>query len=424
MPGVDRIGATLETIPTELKLMIADHFDPDVPLDLRWSQMEQHEAQSRRPTLASLSLVSRSWAAVLGGLRWQSLHIRASDTVRLLELARDYMPRYGAKVKTLLFTWWTVVDLENLDRLDGTPHIQQSLNALECFTGLRDPSEASILRMVRLHDALIATILRACPNLLGLKARPETTAARYLSKYDDGEVAISPGRTKDALYQIGRGIRRADLSRVQNCRSALKYLEMTPNIELLSIRAHAKSSLLDMRHLVQTLSGMPQLFSLEFDSVHPTALEILSALPCSKMTQMVLSGTLSPQLQNLSDALKIHPITSLSLRDWSPSDGPPPSSRPQDLKIQNLSIAGRSASVLLDLFDAAPLKHVELCACRGSRNSNRINPNRITAFIKKHRATLLSFKIDRAILAPSVDVSVINRSLEEEGISVRVVTVG
>lgn len=71
MPGVDRIGATLETIPTELKLMIADHFDPDVPLDLRWSQMEQHEAQSRRPTLASLSLVSRSWATVLGGLRWQ-----------------------------------------------------------------------------------------------------------------------------------------------------------------------------------------------------------------------------------------------------------------------------------------------------------------------------------------------------------------
>lgn len=66
-----RIGATLETIPTELRLMIAAHLDPDVPLDLRWSGLAQQEAQRRRATLASLPLVSRSWAEALAGQRWQ-----------------------------------------------------------------------------------------------------------------------------------------------------------------------------------------------------------------------------------------------------------------------------------------------------------------------------------------------------------------
>lgn len=69
MQNAYRSGPTLETIPTELKLMIAAHLDPDVPHDLRWSQLAQHDAQIRRPTLASLSLVSRSWAAALEGLR-------------------------------------------------------------------------------------------------------------------------------------------------------------------------------------------------------------------------------------------------------------------------------------------------------------------------------------------------------------------
>ena len=71
MQSAHRIVATLETIPTDLKLMIADHFGPDVPLDLRWSRVAQREARTRRGTLASLSLISRSWASALEGLRWK-----------------------------------------------------------------------------------------------------------------------------------------------------------------------------------------------------------------------------------------------------------------------------------------------------------------------------------------------------------------
>lgn len=71
MQDDDRTVPTLETIPAELKLVIADYFDPDVPLDLRWSGLAQQEAQSRRAAIRALSLVSRSWAAALEDLRWQ-----------------------------------------------------------------------------------------------------------------------------------------------------------------------------------------------------------------------------------------------------------------------------------------------------------------------------------------------------------------
>lgn len=46
MQSAYRIGATLETIPTELKLEIASHLDPGIPNDLRWSKAAQHDAES------------------------------------------------------------------------------------------------------------------------------------------------------------------------------------------------------------------------------------------------------------------------------------------------------------------------------------------------------------------------------------------
>lgn len=60
MQNAYRTGATLQAIPTEMKLEIASHLDPDVPNDVRWSQMAQHEAQSCRAAIRTLSLVSRS----------------------------------------------------------------------------------------------------------------------------------------------------------------------------------------------------------------------------------------------------------------------------------------------------------------------------------------------------------------------------
>ena len=82
MQSAYRIGATLETIPTELKLEIASHLDPDVPPDLRWSKAAQHKAQSHRAAVRSFSLVSRSWAAALAGQRWQVRQTPRSSSSR------------------------------------------------------------------------------------------------------------------------------------------------------------------------------------------------------------------------------------------------------------------------------------------------------------------------------------------------------
>ncbi|KWU43005.1 hypothetical protein RHOSPDRAFT_35391 [Rhodotorula sp. JG-1b] len=124
MQSAYRIGATLQKIPTELKLEIASHLNPDVPPDLRWSKAAQYEAQSHRAAVRSFSLVSRSWAAALAGQRWQTVRLRVADLESLLELARDWMPRYGTKVKTVQLTWWTDDDLRDLRRIRDTPERQ------------------------------------------------------------------------------------------------------------------------------------------------------------------------------------------------------------------------------------------------------------------------------------------------------------
>ncbi|TKA51036.1 hypothetical protein B0A53_05831 [Rhodotorula sp. CCFEE 5036] len=362
MQNAYRTGPTLETIPTELKLEIASHLDPDVPLDSRWSEMAQHEAQSRRPVLRSLSLVSRSWAAALAELRWQTLHLRLADTERLLELARDFMPRYGAKIKKLVLVWWTIDDLSDLCYRSDTPSNSQleALEASERFTGLR----------ALLHFKVV-----------------DRMTTRTLEFKKGSKITISSSRTKNALQELGSRISSVDFSSADlffgyHSATASRYLDIFANVEHLSVRV---------------------------DDDKPSALDLQDL-----------------QVTELANILKVHPITSLCLRDLSIAGFQLPPSlsapRPGSIKVKNLSIAGRTDGALLDLFDGAPLKHVELCARRSGRNSARFSSQRIKAFIKKHCASLLTFKADR-LFFDAAELSAINRALEQEGVPVRVITV-
>lgn len=248
MQSAYRIGATLETIPTELKLEIASHLDPDVPNDLRWSKAAQHDAQSHRAAIRSFSLVSRSWAAALAGQRWQvrlnapsfvapsrgktasdriqlkhsltrqTLRLRVADLKSLLELARDWIPRYGTKVKTVQLTWWTHDELRDLRRIYDTPGRQQALGVAERFTGLQPPSSKVLLRTFDLHDALVAWILQACSNFLHIKLIEQTLMPAIVcaETNEHNEISIrsgpSSGRTRCALQVAGSRISAADLS--------------------------------------------------------------------------------------------------------------------------------------------------------------------------------------------------------------------
>lgn len=195
---------------------------------------------------------------------------------------------------------------------------------------------------------------------------------------------------------------------------------MLPNLQHLRVGLEENSR--DWWELFPAVSRLRRLISLELDTpdIGPW-LRRPELLP-RNLTQCTLSGTRHLDPQELATILTSSPVVSLSLREVFLSNFQPRDYSPDNLRIEHLSIAGCTSPRLLTFFDAAPLKTVEFCA-RRQGDSDLISPERVEAFIKTHRKTLLSFKIDRALLAPSADVSAINRSLEQEGIAVRVVTV-
>ena len=362
----------------------------------------------------------------------QTVRLRVADLESLLELARDWMPRYGTKVKTVQLTWWTDDDLRDLRRIRDTPERQQAASAAESFIGLGSPYPSGWRETFDLPDALVAEILQACSNFLHIRLIEQTLIPVIVcaETNERNEISVHSGitsrRTRCALQVAGSRISAADLSFERFVLAAEKYLDvldMVPNVVHLSLRiSHDPFS--RMPHFFPRLFQPQKLASLELSDAGISTLTALSAQPCSTLTQLVLSGMPSLQLAELADFLKVHPVTTLCLRDIFLSDIQHPFSAPETLKLklQNLSVTVETDGALLDLFDAAPLKKVEFCARRGGNTSDRIPPQRITAFIKKHRASLLSFKLD-GVLFDAADLSAINRSLEQEGVSVRVVAI-
>lgn len=353
----------------------------------------------------------------------QTLHLRAADTKHLLELARNSMPRCGAKVKTVVLTWWTDVDLRNLPRESRTSEIQQALDAAETFIGLENAA-AHLEKVLLLHDALIATILRACSNLLDLKVLRRIH--RVIRSEGDHHVEIHSKRTLSALADIGGRITAAGLSlgAMSDLHMGLIVpLGLMPNITHLSIRVidHASNNV--MWNVFWSVCGLQELVSLELDTAGLSAwMELQMDIP-RKMTQFILSGVRDLQLMQLADVLTAAPIVSLCLRHFSVAHFQLPFRRPNNLRIEKLSIAGCTAPSLLDFFDSAPIKTVEFCADRQGR-SDHISPKRLRAFVRKHRNSLLSVKVHTGALGSSADVARTNHSLEREGISVRVKTFG
>ncbi|TKA51041.1 hypothetical protein B0A53_05836 [Rhodotorula sp. CCFEE 5036] len=178
----------------------------------------------------------------------------------------------------------------------------------------------------------------------------------------------------------------------------MDFMAVLPNLQHLRVGLEQNP-----RHrweLFPTVSRLPRLVSLELDTTDISTWLQWPGFPPPDLTLFILSGTRPLYLHQLVIILGSSPVVSLSMREFFMSDLQPRDYSPDDLRIEHLSIAGyrRRASAIIGV-------------------------KRVKAFIKKHRATLLSFKIDRALLAPSADVSAINRSLEQEGVSVRVVTV-
>jgi hypothetical protein len=335
------------------------------------------------------------------------------------------MPRCGSKVKTLVLTWWTDADLEKLPLESNASNFRQALEAAESFTGLKSSWAPTLPEICALQDALIATILQACSNLVDLTVLQHMNTVHNFVTPQSDEVGYYSWMTQRVLQHIGGMITAAGLSlRGANDEfylAVISSLELMLNIKHLSLRVVDESFDDEMRDLVSGISKLQQLVSLELDTASITAWLELQIYPPKNMTQFILSGVQHLQLMQLADFLTATPIVSLSLRNFSVAHFQLPFRRPDNLRIENLSISGCTAPSLLDLFDSAPLKSVEFCADHRGR-SDRNSPKRLRAFIRKHRDTLLSVKVHQGALDPSADVSGINHSLEREGISVRVKT--
>ncbi|GAA5990873.1 hypothetical protein JCM10908_000059 [Rhodotorula pacifica] len=251
MEGCAYMAHTLDTLPTELKLKIAAYLDPFVPLDSRWSQMALNDAESYRGAVQALSLVSRSWAAVLKDLRWQTLHLRPDESIAsLLELARDYMPRIGAKVKTLLFVrgpdnkWPSEAWVQQQQS-----QTQQTAKRAAClFLNTLDIKPGSVVDVQVVRDALIARIVSACANVGHFAyTGPAPTHSKQGKVIDPSQHDALPflsatSMTRAALDKSGPTIQSADLRfahalSTNSLREIASGIEHFPNLMRLTLSA-------------------------------------------------------------------------------------------------------------------------------------------------------------------------------------------
>lgn len=199
---------------------------------------------------------------------WQTLRLCAADTRRLLELARDYMPRCGFKVKELVIVWWTVDNVSDVwDRTDLPSDPQ--LEASERFIGLNPLPDQPLQRVFDVSDVLIATILRACAKLRHFKVVNRMTT-RCFKGNEGSKVTITSSRTENALQELGGKISSATLFFGRDYSLATGYLNMMPNIEQLSIHIDDNASVFGLPDLFLRISKLPKLVSLELSPAIPT----------------------------------------------------------------------------------------------------------------------------------------------------------
>lgn len=237
------------------------------------------------------------------------------------------MPRYGAKVKSLLITRGTDVDLWNFSHRIEILAAQHTLDAAERFMGLEVSSAKPFVRASEFHDALIAAIVRACSNVVALKLI-QRASKPYIARNKGGEVVVRSSRTDDVLRAVGSNIDSADVvcqgtSADVDSRAA-KYLDSWPNIRHLGIHINDQPSFHDMTNFFYNVSRMQQLVSLELATANVSAwLELQSGTP-PNLSHFSLYGIRNLDLMQLAGVLTYEPVISLCLRQFSVSNFLPP----------------------------------------------------------------------------------------------------
>lgn len=370
-----------------------------------------------------------------GCVHLQEVWLYPCTTRDLLRLARDILPRRGSHVDRLLFRetpYDTVLDDDEADEVPAAEGA--ALEVVEEAEKLAQLDAGSLeweLRCQRARNALLAEIIKLCPNLKYLDLEGplrlfrktksvEGAASSDLAEIKETEV---PNVAFKALKAIGGQIEHLGLlvppDGLSTEKDAAEYISAFPNLKTLDLTCFlavpdgddfVKE---DREALYKALTSLKNLEELDLgqssfvDDAFPLPTADgdfafpLKHLALGEYHKLTVEG-LRKLVERFSATLE-----SLEMDDTVPAGDEdeddkttPTFGEPFKLpKLTNLELATTQPASFLSLFDACPLVEVLLGECL------QLTPKDVIAFLEKHKGTIKVVDIEEDGIPGEEDAS-------------------
>ncbi|BGO99352.1 hypothetical protein JCM10021v2_003024 [Rhodotorula toruloides] len=375
---------------------------------------------ARKATLLAVNLVNKEWAEIVAPLRWKGRPLPSLEvwlypctTRDLLRLARDVLPRRGSHVDRLLFRETPYDTVLDDDEADEVPAAEGgALEVVEEAEKLAQLEAGSLeweLRCQRARNALLAEIIKLCPNLKYLDLEGPLRLFRK-TKFVEGAASSDLAEIKEtevpnvafkALKAIGEKIEHLGLlvppDGLSTEKDAAEYISAFPNLKTLDLncfvavpdgddfvkedREALYKALTSLKHLEELDLGQSSFVNDAFANVDLTF--SLKHLALGEYSELTVTG-LRKLVERFSATLE-----SLEMDDTVPAGDEDEDKaaaafgEPFKLpELTNLELATTQPASFLSLFDTCPLVEVLLGECP------QLTPKEVIAFLEKHKGTI------------------------------------
>ncbi|BGP15710.1 hypothetical protein JCM10213_006120 [Rhodosporidiobolus nylandii] len=434
----ERFEPTLAGLPVKLKERIIAHLD-DISLyedDEDWEDDKASEADEgtavvvkaetqdgetlevdalelledpedqRVAALSALSLVNKEWYSLVAPVIWRELCLFPCSTESLLELVVEILPCQGKHVDQISFEERPISPLLEDGATDELPSPEgRALEVVEAAERLAslDVAPEWEIRVVRARTALLAQVVKSCPNVKALDIegplRPITVKTgdeeETLVAFSETEV---PYLALEAVKSLGGAVEALSLllppDGISTEGDAATLLSSFPNLKSLEINCFTangdeEAKKADRAALYTALSSLTKLEELDLGASN-FVIDEFAALPLAfPLTHLALNeyNTLSfPSFITLVERFSAT-LESLEL-DGTPHDEDDEATaahigKPLNLpKLVELEFATEHKAAFLDLFAKLPLKTVSIGECP------EITAADVLKFLEAHKATL------------------------------------
>ncbi|BGO91223.1 hypothetical protein NBRC10512_001286 [Rhodotorula toruloides] len=390
---------------------------------------------ARKATLFAVNLVNKEWADIVAPLLWKEVWLYPCTTRDLLRLARDILPRRGSHVDRLLFRetpYDTVLDDDEADEVPAAEG--PALEVVEEAEKLAQLDAGSLeweLRCQRARNALLAEIIKLCPNLKYLDLEGplrlfrktksvEGAASSDLAEIKETEV---PNVAFKALKAIGGQIEHLGLlvppDGLSTEKDAAEYISAFPNLKTLDLNCFVAVPdgddfvKEDREALYKALTSLKNLEELDLgqssfvDDAFPLSTADgdfafpLKHLALGEYHKLTVEG-LRKLVERISPTLEsLEMVDTVPAGDEDEDDKATPSfGEPFKLpKLANLELATTQPASFLSLFDTCPLVEVLLGECP------QLTPKDVIAFLEKHKDTIKVVDIEEDGIPGEEDAS-------------------